>query len=1191
MTGMNLFGQGTTFGTIRGTVTDSTGAVVPNAKVVITDLTTNLTRELATNSQGNYEAPELKFGKYKVTVSLAGFNNAEVVDIDLSGSEARRVDVKLSPKTSAEAVTVTSEAPVIQTENQTIANTLGSQAILELPRDSRDLYDFLYLTPNITYNPDDGFKFIGLQSYGANFSLDGQRATGAGFGQPVGGQPSLEVVGEVSVLSNSFDAEYAGISNIRVSTKRGGAAYHGSLFYDNRNSALAAWSINDKLALANFQPTFASPTFYHPHTNFTETGGSFGGPIPIGKAHKTFFMGAYERRWSAAPIRLRATNLPHETILNGDFSKITDSRKPVIPAAVTLTPDEIATYTLNGAGQRLVRIPPRLLNPITGAIIKNYFPVTSVNAPINASNGRLTEYVDSIKGDTTRDLVTARIDHDFSEKDRFFIAYNGAFPDGTTSLVGNPWKSLGTLVFQRTNNTVSNSYTRVISHSIVNEIRGGINFQNQYTHDPKRAVDFLKTIGFTQADIDAYAAVVGDLAVNSYGQVGINYGPYSVFPGGGRSADRPRDDELVTVGDTLSWIHGKHSIRTGLDLVHNHVTDGFVAGRGNVRGLITYTGTDLNPITRFLMGLPPDRAGFNSSLRPAMDVTNWEHGYFFQDDFKATRRLTLNLGLRYEVLTPFIDKNDLMVNFDPTFANSNGNKGRFIVPSDRALAQIDPRMVKYGVATASQAGLTRGLIHTDTNNFGPRVGGAFRLTEGTTIRGGWGIFYPTSAAQGIRDAMESSPFNQGRTKTNPAASPLSAWPRPFTGGALPALGGQPTINAVPFDLQAPRIQEYNVTLEREIGFRTAVRVSYLGTRMKGLIAGYDLNMIPPNDIPFGTTTGDGVTACDPVNSSDCALSPADAARRPYPNLGDFMLQYRNIADGYSHALQVEVNRQYAKGLMFSASYTFLNQVSSGVDSNSSLGGTLYNQFRPGFDTGRDGFTSRHRFIAYGTYDLPVGHNRQYLPNLPKVVDGFFGGWQLSFNMFAKTGTSYTPTWDCNGCGGDPSLTLGNIGSAAADPALEGGFGGGYRATIVGDPYKKTGDALWDRSAFGLPVVGAQVYDNASNAKRGALYGPGAYGVNLGVSKNFHVTERIRLNIRAVFDNLLNHPLRPIPGDSSTVGDLGSFDISVNPKTLKINPIDPSTIIPNTDFGRFLFSSPQEAIAAQRQIRLSARITW
>src|SRR5438874_5953208 len=136
---------------------------------------------------------------------------------------------------------------------------------------------------------------------------------------------------------------------------------------------------------------------------------------------------------------------------------------------------------------------------------------------------------------------------------------------------------------------------------------------------------------------------------------------------------------------------------------------------------------------------------------------------------------------------------------------------------------------------------------------------------------------------------------------------------------------------------------------------------------------------------------------------------------------------------------------------------------------------------------------------------------------------------------AKSGTAYTPFWDCNGCGGDPSLTLGNIGSGSADPALEGGFGGSYRSTVVGDPYKKTGDALWDRSAFGLPIIGSQVFDNPTNAKRGFLMGPGAWGVNLGVTKSFRLTERARLSFRAVFDNAFNHPLRSLPGASSTVG--------------------------------------------------------
>ena len=158
-------------------------------------MTTNLTTSLTTDNQGNFEAPELKYGRYKVTVSMSGFNNAEVIGVDLVGGDVKRVDAKLAPKTAAEAVTVTSEAGLIQTENQTIANTLNIQQIIDLPRDSRDIYDFLYLTPNITFNPDDGFKFLGAQSWGANFTLDGQRATGAGFGEPVGGQPSLESIG------------------------------------------------------------------------------------------------------------------------------------------------------------------------------------------------------------------------------------------------------------------------------------------------------------------------------------------------------------------------------------------------------------------------------------------------------------------------------------------------------------------------------------------------------------------------------------------------------------------------------------------------------------------------------------------------------------------------------------------------------------------------------------------------------------------------------------------------------------------------------------------------------------------------------------------------------------------------------------------------------------------------------------
>lgn len=1185
-TGM-LISQGTTLGIIRGAVTDQQGGAVAGAKVTLTDLSTNLSYETTTDASGNYEMVNLRPGAYKVAVTFQGFNTTEIVDIALVGGGVVRADAKLKPKTLAEAVTVTAEAPLIQTDSPTVSGTLNTKQILDIPRDNRDIYQFLYLNPNITFTTDDGFKFIGSQSYGANFALDGQRATGAGFGQATSSQPSLETIGELTVLSNSFTAEYAGIQNIRLSTRRGEKNYHGSLFYDNKNQALAAWSLDQKSSLATFQPTFATPNFPKPFFNFTEFGGSIGGPVPLARK-KTFFMGAFEHRVSVRPIRMTSNSLPHYTVMNGNFTKITDARKPVVPAGVTLSPAELASNTITVAGTvRFVTIPQRLISPFTSALFKAYFPITSVDAPINNTNGRLLDYADTLKSHTGRDLGTVRVDHDFSEKNRMYVTYNISIPDGTTGLVGSPFKSLGTRVFTQSNHTLSVSHNHVFTPGLINEVRGGFNYQNSYRRSRLTVKEFLGSLGFTQGDIDSMGGVIGKVGIESYGQMAMVYGPYAAFPSGGRDADRPLDQQLVTFGDTLTWVKGRHSIRTGFDLVRNHVFDGFTNGRGQVRGRVNYSGSDLNPITRFLMGLPPNTINFNLSLRPPMDVSNWEHGYFLQDDFRIHPRLTLNLGLRYEYISPFIDANDLFVNFDPTNKGLNGNKGVFVIPSERVKSLVDPRMITYGLVTAKDLGLSRGLVRPDRNNVAPRLGAAFRLNDKTSLRGGVGWFFPTAAAQGVRDAMASSPFNQGRTKTSTAAAPLGAWPRPFEGGALPALGGQPTINAVPFGLQLPRITQWNVTFERELGWQTAVRLSYLGTKMDGLILGFDLNMIPPNDTPFGTTTGDGVTVCAPVTNGDCQESAADQARRPFPGLGDFMLSYGNSATGHSNAFQTEVTHRFSKGLMFNAHYTLLDQVNSGVDANSSLGGTVYNQFKPDADTGTDQWVSRHRFVAYGTYELPFGRGRQYLANMNKAAEAVFGGWQTSFQMFVKSGTGFTPWWSCSACG--PPY-LGNIASNAADGIGQGDFGGSFRAIVTGDPNKKQGDRIWDPSAFGLPSVGADLFDNPKNSTRGFLRGPRSTGVNLSVRKSFQIQERMRLAFTATLDNLFNHPLLAPVGQTG-VSFLGTFDPNVDPKTGRLLPIDPNTIVRNPDFGRLRSSFSQEGIDAQRSVRLQLRLTF
>ena len=1191
------FAQGTNLGAIRGTVTDANGGLVSGAKAQITDIETGLTRQTTTSSEGAYEVTGLKYGVYKVTVSAQGFKTASINQVALRGGDTVRADVVLQPGGANETVEVTAATP-INLETPTVSGQLTSRELTELPRDSRDIYSFLYLNPNITQGAGDGvFKFIGAQSYGASFSLDGQRANGGIFGEPTQSQPSFETIGELVVLSNNFTAEYAGVANIRVETKRGGKDYQGSLFYNNKNSAVAAWSIGDKQGQRDFTPTPTLSKFPTPYFNLNETGGSFSGPVPFSK-QKTFFLVAYERRWDRRQARFRSTTLPHASLYTGDFSKVDDSAKPMVPAEVTLTPAEIAAntkdVTVRGVTtRRFVTIPSRLLNPTTAALIKNYFPVTSVNATIDPSNGRLRNYFENVPALITRHLGTVRIDHELTEKDKLSAVYNIQPRDQATNAVQAPYAPLGLIQRDQTNHTLSLSHTHIFSSNLVNEARGGLNYQLLFQNSNTTPTSFLDSIGFDSSDIAAYFSVVGEAIRPTFGHVGVSFNnSFATFGTGGRNTFRPLDQKLYTFGDTLTLIKGQHTIKGGFDVVYNSALDGFANNRGNPRGLLTYSaGGATDRFARFLIGLPAARAQFNSQQRPPMDVYNWEHGFFVQDDFKIYPRLTLYLGVRYELITPFIERNDLLVNFDPDFTGSNGRRGRFVVPSQKTIASIDPRMIAYGVVTADQAGVGRGLINTDTNNLAPRLGAAWRVTDKSVIRGGYGIFYPTSAAQGMRDPIATNAFNQGRSKTSPAATPLSGWPgglnphgvSPFSGGALGVLGGQPSVNAVPFGLAQPRIQQYNATFEQELPWKLALRASYLGTRLSGLISGVDLNLLPPSNTPFGTTTGDGVTACTP-DDGDCDLSAADLARLPFPELGDFLLTFGNTGRGRSHALQFEVNRRFSSGFTFNASYTLLDQKSSAPDTgNSSLGGTVYNQFRPETDFGAEAFVSRHRFIAYGIVEAPFGKGRKFGSSAPAVVDAIAGGWQMSWNMFAKSGFGFTPYWECGNCG---PIYPGNIGSGSIDAV--GGFGGtSFRPVVTGNPNVRSGDRFFDPNAFGAPPLGADVFENANVAKRNLLNGPGAWGVNLGLDKTFRIGERFNLRLGGQFNNVFNHPLRP-PSDDNSVALLGTFNLAVDPTTRQI-VLD--SLDRNEFFGRFFDSFNQEGIDNRRTIRITLRLTF
>jgi len=1207
-TAHSMFAQGTDLGTIRGTVKDASGAVIANAKVTVTDLDTNAARQTNANAAGDFEVFGLKSGRYKVSVSATGMNTQEINEVVVNGSATVGVNVTLRVSGVAEKMEVSAEAVTINTENPTISDTIGHQSVIDLPRDTRDIYSFLYLNPNITGADEPGdFKFIGGQSYGGSFSVDGQRSNGGIFGSQTDSKPSLEAVDELNVLSNSFSAEYAGTANIRITTKRGQNQFHGSAFYNNANSALAALSLQDLAGIADFVPNTFASKYPTPYFNINDLGGSIGGPVKGLK--RTWFFAAYERDYNVSPVNISTTKLAHPSLWTGSFSLMDDADKPDVPAGTVLTPQEIATDTVGGAGLQFIQIPSELLNPSVQSLITKYFPHIGVAAPIDSTSGRIPSYQTEIPGRDTLDTGSLRLDHDFSEKDHVYASYNTSAETSAANPVVSPYVGLGLTQNNRQNQTVQLSYTHIFKPTLVNEARGGFNKQNLLEHSNTTLEGFLSGIGFDAADVAAYGSVVGQFALSTFGHPAISFNnSFATFTNGGRNTYRPQNQDLITFGDTLTWVLGKHNLRMGADFVRNQAVDGFALNRGNPRGSMTYTNpgtcasdpcSNADTFTEFLLGLPPTSASYVLQARPPMNVYNWEEGYFALDDWKVSSKLTLNLGLRYDLATPFIEKSDLLINFDPTRSNPTGNPGVFIIPSLKTLPYVDTRIASYGYITASQAGLGRGLVHTDNNNFAPRLGFAYKLGDKSVVRAGWGVFYPTSAAQGIRDAIGTNPFNQGVT----SRTTLEGWPTasqdgisPITGGTLKGFGNSVTANAIPINIQTPRIQQYNVTFEREIVHDGTLRVSYLGTHMSGLIAGKDLDELAPNTTPFGTTQGDGVTICDPTQG-DCAYSTQDLARLPFPLVGEFLLTYGNFGHGNSNSFQTEFTRRYKSGFMLDMSYTYLDQKSSALDTaNSSLGGIGYNPFNPNADYGTDGYVSKNRFIAYGTYDLPVGRNHRIGSSFSKLADTLLGGWQTTFNMFAKSGQGFTPFWVCDDC--DP-VEPGNIAVSSIDAVGDFNAEPSFRPVVLSNNIntgKKGSNAIiWNASAFGLPSVGADLLSNPAIAKRNMLTGPGAWGVNLGIHKAFPIGERVVATLGADFDNIFNHPLLApdanFGGGGGTFSQLGDFNIRVDQSTGAVLPIAASDVNINPLFGQLTNSFPQEGVLSQRTIRLRLRVTF
>jgi hypothetical protein len=1099
-------------GTVRGTVVDPQGAAVAGATILVVDEATGVPRSGVTDSQGRFEAANLRPGTYRVEVVTTNFKKAERTGVLLKASAIALVDIKLELGALTETVTVSAEAQNnITLESQAIARGLDEQQLRDLPRNSRDIQSFLLLNPNVLGGFDD-IQFLGGRTYGVSYIQDGQTSTDAIFGTVGNSAPGLDAISEMEVLSNSYSAEYGGLAGVVVTTKRGGNNFRGTGFYDFNSSGLNALTYNEKQA-GSVRGDPNSDTHSH------RWGASLGGPLISGK---TFFHASYEGSNNKAIYGGGHANVPTAAMRNGDFSATTIALKD--PLTGLPFPGNV--------------IPADRIDPAAKNILNFFYPLPN-QGTLSTGMGVYQQFVPETQNRQRADL---RIDHEASKNDSLFLrgSYQHRDPNAVQFNGGTALTNLGVRDTRLNTATVIAGWTRIISNTTVNEFRAGYNSDKKNQRSTFNVVQVNSQLGLENLDfVTPERAGFPDFTL----QGGSSNTRPTNIAAGGVNADRTVNQNSFSISDNLSWITGGHSLKAGALWTRNSAVDGRGRGVGG-GGEYRFTGSQTgNALGDMLLGIP-SRDGGNTTNRGDTDGYSNDFAVFLQDDWKVGRDLTVFLGLRYELQGAWHENSGILGNFLPT------DGGHHVVPNQDVAALLPPGVIDLGrTQIASDIGLPDTLINTDKNNFSPRVGFAWRLGSDnkTVLRGGFGLFHPTVAIQGIRDAMASNMFRYSITHTG---TTLSQGISSGTASVDPTNYGAGGIDP---NLKSPDIYQYNLTLERELPGDLGLRLSYLGSTMRGLLINPLVNSIPPSTTFF-----------DPTN-------PVDRQRLPLPLYNiNYTGQTRNGGSGQFNALQVELLRRYRNGLALNIAYTLAHSDSNAPDSgNSSVGVVPFNLYDLELDRGPDPNVVKHRVVANATWDIPVGHGRSHGSSMPGWANALFGGWTVSTLFQARTGNNLTPFFY-----GYYSTSPWNTGASL--DGLGNAFCCAWRPDQISNPNSGgSRDQFFNQQAYAMPAPGV-----LGNAKKGSLLGPGTWVVNFAFYKDIVAKEKFKVQFSALLDNAFNHPQFFIPyGTESGFAQLDDWLFSQDPNNgttgvLGADPVD-----------------NKEGFAPGRVFRLGLRVTF
>ena len=1034
----------TTNATLVGDVVDSSSSVVPNATVTVTAKGTGIKRSVETNDTGAYRVFPLNPGKYDVSVSKAGFRTQTIQDVVVEVAGNVKLDFRLDVGQIAETVNVTAAAPMLQTQDASVGGVVTSQELQRMPVNGRNYTRLIMLMPGSS--DQGGSQSMGTISGTQLISINGQRRQDNNYTvdgvdnnfmmmNSPGASPPMDSIQEFKVANNT-SAEFGRSmgANVNMVVKSGTRDLHGSMYEYFRNNVLDA---ND--FFANRQGSGKVPFRQNQY------GLSFGGPVYIPKLYtgrdKTFWFvnwEGYRRRRGTTAI----STSPIEDQRNGDFSQ--QSRPIFDPLTSIARPDGTIVRTQFPGN----RIPANRISPSIKLLLDSYVPLP--NRPGLSNNLVNTE---SLAAD--RDAINFRVDHTFNAKDNVFFRYLRQHA-GQASPNANP-------VFYSEErfdaNNLAAAWYHIFGATTVLEVKFGYNFPSNPSMNLGRSLsraDYLTKAGISMYQID----VISDTVPPNFNA----NGEFSV--GGGGTVT---NDHIFQGIANLALVKGSHSIKFGVNYSRRHFftnTANPMNGDAIFDRRLTESADAANSGHSFatmLLGYPTEirRGQGNTLTQGRINAPQ----FFFQDDWRVSSKLTINLGLRYEFYNAPYDLTDRLGNLIVTRDEKTGAyKGTLMWATTNP--EIDP---DTGLRNqpAKQLGYGRALMSSDFNNFAPRLGLAYQVTRNTVIRAAVGTYYNSTFVQELQDLRKFWPFTVqqvfvANTGTIPDLPITGAGPS-FNNTA--AIGGWPQNP----NNRTPYSNQWNFTIQQQLLNDLSLEVGYIGSSNRKQV---------------------GYTAINSATPGPGAIQP----RRLLPDFGDLDGGANRFGSNYN-ALQTKLTKRFSSGLLFNVNYTW----GRAMDDQSSLAEwKTQDPYNMRADYSRASIDLRHVFNAGYVYDLPFGHGRQYGKGWNNALDWIAGGWSIDGFLRIQTGRPYNVT-----LGQDRA----NVGRTYQRPDVASNPNLGPR----------TPDTWFDTAAFRLPAP--FTYGNSGAF---TVDGDGRQNLDFSLGKRFSIRENHFVELRGEFFNILNH---------------------------------------------------------------------